>query len=227
MSVKFHLPEGRDTDIVAINQPVFIVRTPQEFLEFMHLRVRDPATGQPDIAGLMAFVAARPESQVAAQILLNAPPIASFFRAPYYAIHAFRWVAADKTERFVRYRWAPSLGEETLSIEDAGARSADYLREDLLVRLSAAPASFSLHVQIASGEDDPADPTTIWPDDRETVHVGDLTVTRPVADQQAVESMIFDPMRMCPGIKPSKDPILAARARAYLVSADRRNATER
>src|ERR1041384_5006560 len=60
MAVKFHYDERRATDIVAINQPVFIVRTPQEFVEFMRLRVPDPATGSPDVGALAAVVAPRP-----------------------------------------------------------------------------------------------------------------------------------------------------------------------
>ncbi|MFY9585938.1 MAG: catalase, partial [Actinomycetota bacterium] len=46
MAVKFHLGGRAQTDIVSINQPVFITRTPEEFLEFVRLRTPDPATGQ-------------------------------------------------------------------------------------------------------------------------------------------------------------------------------------
>src|SRR5919109_5652566 len=77
MAVKFHLGGRAQTDIVAINQPVFITKTPEEFLEFVRLRRPDPETGQIDLAALGAFVGARPESQRAAQILLAAVPIES------------------------------------------------------------------------------------------------------------------------------------------------------
>src|SRR5437660_1040725 len=99
MAVKFHLADRDATDIVSINHPVFIVRTPEEFLEFVRLRTPDPATGRLDFEALVAFVGARPESARAAEILLNAPPLASFLRTPYFAIHAFRFVAADGTAR--------------------------------------------------------------------------------------------------------------------------------
>src|SRR5688500_13685916 len=46
MAIKFHLDERRSTAIVAINNPVFIVRTPEEVLEFLRLRKPDPETGQ-------------------------------------------------------------------------------------------------------------------------------------------------------------------------------------
>jgi catalase len=222
MSVKFHLPDGNATDLVAINHPVFIVRTPEEFLEFMRLRAPDPATGQPDFAKLIEFVSARPESQRAAEILLNAPPIASFLRANYFPIHAYRFIAPDRTERAIRYRWESSLGIETLTTEEAAARDPDYLRADLLERLSRGPVTFTLTVQIAGPDDDPSDPTTEWPDDRDRITIGHLEIGGPCADQAATEAMVFDPMRLCDGIRASKDPVLKARARAYLVSSERR-----
>lgn len=222
MSVKFHLPDGSETDIVAINHPVFIVRTPEEFLEFMRLRAPDPATGKPDFAKLIEFVGARPESQRAAEILLNAPPIASFLRASYFPIHAYRFLAPDGSERAIRYRWDSSLGIETLTPEEAGARDADYLRADLLARLAEDVAEFTLTVQFAGEGDDPSDPTTEWPDERERVTIGHLQITGPAAEQAACEAMVFDPMRLCDGIRASKDPVLKARARAYVVSSERR-----
>ena len=95
MAIKFHLDERRSTDIVAINNPVFIVRTPEEVLEFLRLRKPDPETGQPDIAGLMAFIAARPESQRAAQLLVTRTagrelPRDRVLRAPRFPVRGRR-----------------------------------------------------------------------------------------------------------------------------------------
>lgn len=223
MAVKFHLGGRAETDIVAINHPVFITRTPEEFLEFVRLRKPDPATGKIDLAALGAFVAARPESQRAAELLLAAVPIESFVRSHYFAIHAFRFVAPDGTARFGRYRWEPDLGVGTLPYEEAKTRSIHYLREELIERLAAGPASFTLHIQVASEGDDPADPTTEWPADREDVVAGRLDITRVKADQEKdCEALIFDPTRLCEGIEVSPDKILNARPAPYAISAKRR-----
>ena len=223
MAVKFHLDADRATDIVSINQPVFIVRTPEEFLEFVRLRVPDPETGRLDLDALGAFVAARPESARAAEILLAAPPLASFVRTEYFAIHAFRFVSADGTERFGRYRWEPALGTATLTREEARARDPDYLRDDLLSRLAEGPASFTLHVQLADEDDDPNDPTAEWPADRKQLVAGRLEIAAPTHDQgRDCEDLVFDPRRLCDGIEASDDPILNVRPRAYAVSSARR-----
>jgi catalase len=222
MAVKFHLDEKRSTDIVSINQPVFITRTPEEFLEFVRLRKPDPATGQPDLAALGAFVGARPESVKAAQMLLAAVPLASFLTAEYFAIHAFRFVAADGTARFGKYRWEPGLGIASLTSDEAKERGAHYLRDDLIERLEKEPATFNLHIHLAGEGDNPDDPTEEWAADRESILAGHLEITAPAVDQEACEAMLFDPTRLCDGIETSNDPILAVRPHAYVISSKRR-----
>lgn len=222
MAIKFHLDEKRSTDIVAINQPVFVVRTPEEVLEFLRLRKPDPETGQPDIQGLLAFVGARPESQRAAQLLVSAPPIASFLETEYFAIHAFRFVSADGTARYGKYRIAPDLGVRTLEPEAAQALDADYLKDDLLARLAGAPASFTIYLRLAADGDNPTDPTEEWTAGDE-IELGRLEITGPIEDQDAgCESLLFDPTRLCDGIEASDDPVLNARPRAYAVSSKKR-----
>jgi catalase len=223
MAVKFHLDDRRSTDIVSINQPVFITRTPEEFLEFMRLRRPDPETGKLDLAALGAFVGARPESQRAAQFLLTAPALASFLQAEYFAIHAFRFVAADGAARFGRYRWEPAAGTASLTPEEAGGRDADYLRDELIARLAGGPAAFTLHIQVAGEGDDPNDPTAEWPAEREQIVAGRLEITGVTADQDGgCEQLVFDPTRLCDGIEVSDDPILNIRPRAYVLSGKRR-----
>jgi catalase len=223
MAVKFHLDERKSTDIVSINHSVFIVKTPEEVLEFMRLRTPDPETGKINLEALGAFVAARPGSERAAQILLTSPPLASFLQAEYFAIHAFKFIAADGSVRFGRYRWEPGLGKASLDPAEAREKDADYLSQDLLARLAEGPATFTLHVQIADDSDDPTDPTVEWPAERPVIRAGVLEIQGPVADPEAqCERLTFDPGALCDGIEESGDLILNARPRAYSVSITRR-----
>lgn len=223
MAVKFHLDARKSTDIVSINHSVFIVKTPEEVLEFARLRKPDPVTGKLDFAALGAFVAARPGSQRAAEILLTAPPLASFLQMQYFAIHAFRFDAADGTARFGRYRWEPAQGIATLTVEEAAAREPDYLRDDLLSRLADGPARFTLHITLSNEGDDPTDPTTEWDSTHESIVAGTLEIAGPVDDpEKDCERLLFDPTRLCDGIEESGDLVLAARPHAYAVSFNRR-----
>src|SRR5206468_1821514 len=105
--------------------------TPEDFVAFVTAARRDPATGQPDMAVLGPFLGEHPETVAGIQAALGAPPIASWLSVAYNGIHAFRWIAQDGSERFVRTRWVPDAGEESLTDDDANARDRDYLAADL------------------------------------------------------------------------------------------------
>src|SRR5215218_3558395 len=107
MAVKFYLPDGTKTDIVALSLPCFFVRTPEEFLEFTRAR-KDPERLMPD------FLGAHPEALPAIQASLAADPPESYATCVYNSIHSYRWLDADGGSRFVRYRFEPEAGERTL-----------------------------------------------------------------------------------------------------------------
>jgi catalase len=222
MATKFHLPDGGATDLVAITLPTFAVRTPEDFLAFTFALTPDPATGQPDMAKLQAFLATHPETARWLPTARGLPP-AGYARARYFAIHAFKFVAPDGRERFVRYRWEPEDGVATLTDEEAQAKGDNYLAEEFRSRLAGGPAAFTLYLQLAGPGDDPSDPTTAWPEERETVPAGRLELTAVVADQEGgCQRQVFDPANVTAGIELSEDPILRFRPRAYSVSIERR-----
>lgn len=225
MAVKFYLPDGSTSDIVGITLPVFFVRTREDFLEFTRARKPDPDTGKPDMEKLGAWVGAHPEAQPALQFQLGSQPPASYAQLRYCGIHAYRFVDADGSGRFVRYRWEPEAGEASISNDEAKERSPDYLQEDLRERLSRGPLAFELHLQVAEEGDPVNDPTAAWPDDRPDVLAGRLEITGPETErEQGSDILVFDPTRVTDGIECSDDEILAARPGAYSVSVERRTA---
>jgi catalase len=220
LAVKFYLPDGSKTDIVALSLPCFFARTPEDFLEFTRARKPDPETGQPDFEKLGAWLQAHPEAGQAIQAALSADPPESYATVAYNSIHSFRWTAPDGTERWVRYRFEPEEGERTLSEEEARARGRDYLREDVLGRESTA---FRLVVVVAGEGDAIDDPTVPWPEERERVDVGRLELTGPETErEQGGDILVFDPTRVVDGIELSDDQILRFRPRAYSASVTRR-----
>ena len=224
MAVKIYLPGGATTDIVAVTRPTFFVRTPEDFVELMEARRPDPETGQPDMERLGAFLGAHPESVPAIQAALQAKPPAGYAQQRYFAIHAFKWIAPDGRERFVRYVWEPEAEVEELTEEEARERGADYLRDELAERVASGPAAFRLLVQLAEDGDPSDDPTAAWPDERERVEVGRLELTGPELErEQGDDVLVFDPTRVVDGIELSDDPILRFRSPAYSVSIERRS----
>lgn len=224
LAVKFHLPDGATTDIVSLTLPVFFVKTPETFLRFLEAQRPDPATGKPDLDRVGAFINAHPETQIATMFLLTNESPASFAGCTFHAIHAFRLRGPDGAERYVRYRWVPRQEAATLTDQATRALGRDYLHEELVTRLATAPILYELRFQIAEEGDDTTDPTTPWPEEREWVDAGLLTVTE--HNGTSCEGMIFDPGRVVDGIERSDDPILHARSEAYSVSFSRRTAGE-
>jgi catalase len=228
MAVKCYLPDGTTTDIVTITLPAFFVRTPDDFLAFVHARRPDPATGEPDMAAVGAFLDAHPEAMTAAMAVVSAVPPESYLRCAYNGLHAFRFVDTDGGSRFVRYRFEPEAGEAQLTAEEALARGADYLQDDLAARLATGPATFALSAQIADDDDPVDDPTAVWPEDRRRVTLGHLTITGLADDREHDgDVLVFDPTRVTDGIECSADPILAFRTHAYAESVKRRTGVER
>jgi catalase len=214
---------GGETDILATTSPTFVTRTPEEFLELMLVRRPDPATGQPDMEKLGAFLAAHPETQPAVQAILMKEPIASFATAPYFSPHAFGLLDADGNRAWVRYRFAPEAGEQRIADDEARERGRDYLHEEIVERLGAGSVVFELQLQLAAEGDPLDDSTAVWPEERELVDAGRLEITEAIDDPERDGHIdVFDPTRIVDGIELSDDPVLLARPKAYSVSAYKR-----
>lgn len=225
MAVKVYLPDGRRTDMVALTLPAFFARTPEDFLEFTRARRPDPATGKPDMERLGRWLGAHPEAGPALQAAVSAKPPASYATCAYNGIHAFRWVNEAGEGRYVRFRWEPAAGVETLEPDEARARGASYLQDDIVTR---AGAAFTLVVALASDGDAVDDPTVAWPPERERAEVGRLELAGPDTERERDgDVLVFDPTRVVEGIELSEDPILRFRPRAYSVSVERRSGIAR
>ncbi len=224
LAVKFQLPEGKNADLLALSIEGFLVRTPEDFLEFLRAQLPDPVTGQPVTEAVPRFLDSHPATRAFVERLTRKPVPAGYGQASYHSEHAFRFTAADGTSRFGRYRWIPEAGEAYLSPDDAGSRSANFLREELESRLRNGPVTFRLLLQLA-GEGDPTDDATaLWPADRPLVELGRLEVTAISPTGAADErSLVFDPTNLTDGIDLSDDPILLARSAAYSISYDHRS----
>ena len=221
LAVKFYLPDGSKTDVVALSLPCFFARTPEDFLDFTRARKPDPETGQPDFEKVGAWLQDHPEAGPAIQAALSANPPESYATVVYNSIHSFRWIDADGKAQFVRYQFEPEAGESALSEEEARARGRDYLQEEIVARDSTA---FRM-VAILADEGDPVDdPTVAWPDERLRVVVGRLELTGPDTErEQGDDILVFDPTRVTDGIELSDDQILRFRPRAYAASVTRRS----
>lgn len=215
MSIKFQLPNGVDTDIVAHSYDGFPAGTPQDFLEFLTV------TASGDAALRTKFLGEHPAA--ARFVGAEKPTPVSYGTERYFGVNAFRFTNAAAVSRFGRYRIYPLAGPQYLPSEQAASIDHDYLNDELHRRLQNGLVGFRLAVQLAAPEDPITDGAAPWPASRPEQTLGTLELRTIVDEHEPVaQAIFFSPMNLVPGIAPSGDPMLAARTRAYAISYRRR-----
>lgn len=219
MALKFHLPGGGETDLVANAFRFFPVATAGEFLALQLAAATSPP-GTPPSPRLREFLAGHP-SVARANATVGTP--ASFAEERYFGVNAFVFVNAAGTRQPFRHIVEP-VRVVHLDPATAARQPPDYLMTDLPARLARGPVVFRLTAQLAAPGDPTGDATRPWPDSRPVVELGTLTIDRIAPDStDAEKKLLFLPGRLTDGIEPSDDPLIAARDAAYAVSFGRRS----
>lgn len=220
IAIRFQLTEGAFTDIVSISTNGFPAAKPEDFLGLLNAIAAsgsDAAKPTP----IEQFLGTHPAAQAFVQMPKPAP--VSFATEAFYGVNAFKFTNAKGETQYGRYRITPIKGAEFLTKEEAAKAEPNYLIDELPVRLSKAPAKFTIAVQLADKGDIVNDPTIVWPETRKQVELGTLTLTNVNTDGVNFEkTAMFNPLVLVDGIEASEDPILLARPAAYAVSYGRR-----
>ena len=220
IAVRFHLADHVHTDIVAHSANGFPVRTGEEFLEFLRAAAAAGA-GKPEAMG--AFLASHPNAKRFAEAPKPIPT--SFAREAFFAVTSFKFTNAQGIGRHGRFRIRPDDGADYLSNDQAAAKSANFLFDEIGPRLARGPARLGVFVQLAGAGDDVTDSSVPWPESRTALPFGTITLTSRVDDQEPEKrKIIFDPLPRVDGIESSGDPLTEVRSEIYLLSGRRRRA---
>lgn len=219
MAIRFHLPDGSDTDIVAHSFNGFPVATADEFRELMiAMAASGPGVSKP--TPLDSFLSAHPSAKTFLESQI--PPPTSYATVSYFGVNTFKFSNAEGKVTFGRYQIRPEDGEQSLPPMEAKSAQPDYLWNEIKARLNQRAVRFKLLLQVAGKSDDLNDPSVAWPDARIHVELGTLEITQAVADNAAAErELLFLPGALPAGIE-AQDPMIRARQDAYPVSYERR-----
>ena len=111
--------------------------------------------------------------------------------------------------------------------EQAKNPDKNYLFDDFIARVARGPVQWHLLVTVGQPGDVTSDPTIPWPNNRERVDVGTLTINHVETEAPGnCRDINFDPLVLPAGIEPSDDPILSARSATYSQSFTRRERRE-
>lgn len=226
-AVKFYTEEG-NYDFVGNNTPVFFIRDPLKFPDFIHTQKRHPATNCPDPDMFWDFLSLTPESIHQVTILFSdrGTP-ASYRHMNGYSSHTFKWYNAKSEYFWVQYHFKADQGIKNLTREEATRISGEdpnNATRDLYEAIERGDyPSWTLQMQIMTPEQaqdyrfDIFDITKVWPHgDFPPIEVGKLVLNRnPVNYFAEVEQSAFCPGKVVPGIAISPDKMLQARVFSY------------
>ncbi|MHB1597973.1 MAG: catalase [Acidimicrobiales bacterium] len=226
-SVKFYTEEG-NYDLVGNNTPVFFIRDPQKFQDFIHSQKRRADTHLRDNDMQWDFWTLSPESAHQVTILMSDRGTPRSWRHQNgYGSHTFMWVNGAGERVWVKYHFTTDQGIESFTDAEAkqvAAEDPDAHLRDLHESIARGDhPSWTLKVQVMPFEDatsyrfNPFDLTKVWPHgDYPLVTVGRLTLDRnPSSYFAEIEQAAFEPSNMVPGIGPSPDKMLLGRMLSY------------
>jgi catalase len=226
-AVKFYTEEG-NYDFVGNNTPVFFIRDPLKFPDFIHTQKRNPATNLPDPDMFWDFLSLTPESIHQVTILFSDRGTPADYRHMNgYSSHTFKWYNAKGEYFWVQYHFKTDQGNKTLTRQEAQrlcGEDPDHATRDLYEAIARGDyPSWTLEMQILTPEQagdfpwDIFDITKVWPHGEvPPIKVGRLVLDRNPENYFAeVEQAAFCPGNVVPGIAVSPDKMLQARVFSY------------
>lgn len=226
-ALKFYTEEG-NYDMVGNNTPVFFIRDPLKFPDFIHTQKRHPATNLKDADMFWDFLSLTPESIHQVTILFSDRGTPRTYRNMNgYSSHTYMWYNQEGEYFWVQLHFKTEQGIQNFTGEEAERMRGidpDCATRDLHEAISKGEfPSWRLEVQIMTQEQaknyrfDPFDITKVWPHaDFPPVEVGRLVLNRNPENYFAeVEQAAFSPGNFVPGIGPSPDKMLQGRLFSY------------
>ncbi|MDO5049613.1 MAG: catalase [Actinomycetaceae bacterium] len=226
-ALKFYTEDGI-FDMVGNNTPVFFVRDPMKFPDFIHSQKRTPDSGLRSANMQWDFWTLVPESAHQVAYLMGDRGLPRTWRNMNgYSSHTYMWVNGAGERFWVKYHFLSDQGVENFTNEEAeklAGTDSDFHRRDLFEAIERGDyPSWTLHVQVMPYEEakdyrfNPFDLTKTWSQkDYPRIEVGRFTLKENPSNHFAqIEQAAFSPSNMVPGTGISPDKMLIARTFSY------------
>ncbi len=226
-ALKFYTDEG-NWDLVGNNTPVFFVRDPYKFQNFIHTQKRNPQTNLRDMDMQWDFWSQCPESLHQITILFSDRGIPSTYRNLHgFGSHTFSLINAIGERVWCKFHFKSRQGIKNMTDEQSSSTiAADRESHQRDLFHSIANGDFPkwrvcIQVMTQSQADsfrwNPFDLTKVWPQKEfPLIEVGELELNRNPQNYHAeVEQAAFKPSALVPGIASSPDKMLQARLMSY------------
>ena len=226
-ALKFYTEEG-NWDMVGNNTPVFFVRDPYKFPDFIHTQKRHPRTNLRSPTAMWDFWSLSPESLHQVTILMSDRGLPKSLRHLHgFGSHTYSFINAKNERHWVKFHFKTLQGIQCMTNEEAAAVVAhdrESSQRDLFEAIERGEfPKWRFCVQIMPELEaektlyNPFDLTKVWPHAAyPLIDVGMLELNRNPENYFAeVEQSTFSPSNIVPGISFSPDKMLQARIFAY------------
>lgn len=226
-AVKFYTEEG-NWDIVGNNTPVFFIRDPLKFPDFIHTQKRHPQSNLKNAQMMWDFWSHSPEALHQVTILFSDRGIPDGYRHMHgFGSHTYSLISANGERTWVKWHFKTQQGIKNLAPAEAARLAGtdpDYAQRDLFEAIERGDfPRWTVCIQVmsegeaASRVENPFDVTKTWSQkDYPLIEVGVLELNRnPLNYFAEVEQAAFGPSNMVPGVGLSPDRMLQGRVFAY------------
>jgi catalase len=226
-AMKYYTEEG-NWDLVGNNTPVFFVRDPYKFPDFIRTQKRDPKTNMRSPTAMWDFWSLSPESLHQVTILFSDRGLPNSYRQMHgFGSHTYSFVNAAGERSWVKFHLKSMQGIANLTNSEAAALVAndrETHQRDLFGAIERGEfPKWRFCVQIMPEADadktpyNPFDLTKVWPhQDYPLIEVGIVELNRNPENYFAeVEQASFSPANTVPGISHSPDKMLQFRIFSY------------
>ncbi|MCD6063082.1 MAG: Catalase [Flavipsychrobacter sp.] len=226
-AVKFYTEEG-NWDLVGNNTPIFFIKDPKKFSDFIHTQKRDPKTNTKSPTMMWDFWSHNPEALHQVLFLFSDRGTPYSYRHMHgFGSHTFSFINANNERHWVKFHFKSMQGIKNFTNEEATrmkGEDADWAQRDLVEAIERGDhPKWAVRVQVMTEEQaktykwNPFDLTKVWQHkDFPLIDVGVLELNKIPDNYFAdVEQSAFAPAHVVDGIGYSPDRMLQGRLLSY------------
>ncbi|MDI1303591.1 MAG: catalase, partial [bacterium] len=174
-AMKFYTEDG-NWDLVGNNTPVFFVKDPKKFGDFIHTQKRDPYTNMKSPTMMWDYWSLNPESLHQVLILMSDRGTPFGYRHMNgYGSHTYSMINGANERVYVKFHFKTAQGIKNFSNEEAAemkSRDMDFAQRDLFENIDEGNfPQWNLQIQVMTEEQansqdyylNPFDLTKVWP----------------------------------------------------------------
>jgi catalase len=226
-AIKFYTEDG-NWDLVGNNTPIFFIKDPKKFDDFIHTQKRDPKTNLKSPTMIWDYWSLNPESLHQVLILMSdrGTPYSHRYMNGYGS-HTFSMINKNNESAWVKFHFKTLQGIKNFNLRDAEemrGKDPDHAQRDLMEAIENKNyPKWALKIQVMTDEQakkfswNPFDLTKIWPHkDYPLIDVGIMELNESPKNYFAeIEQAAFEPANVIDGIGFSPDKMLQGRILSY------------